>query len=148
MYWRRSRFLRSVVLPFALVAFLSACTGWQYETVEHPAPYESLALGEPEEVTVTLDDGRQVDLRHPFIRTDSIIGIGTVYDERNIAWKDTVRIALAEVSITIHHEQQPISDFLDDVCGEIGCEWTLDSGEKPRPDAQPLRAVRPLLQRG
>jgi len=42
-----------------------------------------------------------------------------------------IDVALAEESITIRHEEQPISDFLDDVCGEIGCEWTFDSGQEP-----------------
>jgi len=42
-----------------------------------------------------------------------------------------IDVALAEESITIHHEEQPISDFLDDVCGDIGCEWSFASGEKP-----------------
>jgi type II secretory pathway component GspD/PulD (secretin) len=42
-----------------------------------------------------------------------------------------IDVALAEESITIHHEERPIADFLDDVCDEIGCAWSFDPGENP-----------------
>jgi type II secretory pathway component GspD/PulD (secretin) len=42
-----------------------------------------------------------------------------------------IDVALGEESISIRHEERPISDFLDDVCGEIGCEWTFAPGEDP-----------------
>ena len=58
-----------------------------------------------------------------------------------------IDIALAEASITIRHEEQPISDFLDDVCREIGCEWTFVPGEEPLLSVEASPSP-PLLPRG
>ncbi len=78
LYFRRSRFLRRIVLPLTLVALVSACTKWK--TLEPPyAPSQ----GEYEKLRITGDDGTRVVIHDPQIEADSLRG--TVSDSDQIA---------------------------------------------------------------
>jgi hypothetical protein len=107
---RRSAIVRFLILPFTLTLSVTACT--RYRTVEHVAPYEMLKEDVPRRVTLIMTDGSRIVLRHPRVDGDSIFGIGTAYDERNIAIDDSVSIALAEIGHVEEQEQKPAYTIL------------------------------------
>ncbi len=93
LYFRRSRFVRVIVLPLTLVSLQSACTSY----VAMQSPYgQTILREEPGRIRVTLDDGSRVTISQPRIEGDSLLGIA--YDAKNRAYTDTVRVALAEVT--------------------------------------------------
>ena len=91
LYFRRSRFIRFVILPLTLTVWVSACTS----RVVIPPPYESSISEEPGTVMVTLDDGSRIKVYRPWIEADSLVGI--VYDTGNRAYTDTVHVALEDI---------------------------------------------------
>jgi hypothetical protein len=93
LYFRRSRFVRVIVLPLTLVSLQSACTSY----VAMQSPYgQTILREEPGRIRVTLDDGSRVTISQPRIEGDSLLGFA--YDAKNRAYTDTVRVALAEVT--------------------------------------------------
>ena len=99
-YYRRSRFLRRVVLPLVLVAFLSACRHW-VDTGPATAWPEPL----PSPTRITLKDGRtRIVLERPTIRSDSVIGMHKVGTERGFAVLDTLGVSLDDVQKLEHRE--------------------------------------------
>ena len=81
--YRRSPFLRRVVLPLTLLAFLSACHYWR--PLEPPIA-QAITEEEPGTVRVTLTDNSRIVLEEPRISGDSLIALG-----------DTVGVALNDV---------------------------------------------------
>jgi len=71
-YYRRSRFLRRVVLPLVLVAFLSACHHWVYLK---PPIERALAEEQPESVRLTLVDDSILVVKTPTIEGDTLFGV-------------------------------------------------------------------------
>ena len=74
LYFRRSRFIRFVVLPLTLVAFLPACTFHEWSTMQG-SPDLEIRSNRPEQIRVTVDDGSQVKMRNPWIQGDSILAL-------------------------------------------------------------------------
>jgi len=70
LYFRRSRFLRLVILPLTLLALLPACHSYSRVETTVGLP-ESL----PSPARFTLTDGRQLELEGAQVRGDSIIGM-------------------------------------------------------------------------
>jgi len=68
-HFRSSRFLRLVVLPLTLLAFIPACQGW---VGVKTAPGVGEALPNP--ARLTLKDGRQLELEGATIVADTILG--------------------------------------------------------------------------
>jgi len=83
LYFRRSPFLRRVILPLTLLAFLSACHKW---VPLEPPVTQAITEGEPGTVRVTLSDGWQRVLKEPHISGDSLVALD-----------DTVGVALDDV---------------------------------------------------
>lgn len=67
LYFRRSRFFRTVVLPLTLVALLPACYKWT--EVETTADSQF-----PDPIRVTLMDGRQIVVEDATVTADSLFG--------------------------------------------------------------------------
>ncbi len=67
LYFRRSRFIRFVVLPLTLIAFLPACYKWT--EVETTADSQF-----PDPIRVTLMDGRQIVVEDATVTADSLFG--------------------------------------------------------------------------
>ena len=74
LYFRRSRFIRTVILPLTLVALLPACTFHKWSTMQGSPDLEIMA-NRPEQIRVTVDDGSQVKMRNPWIQGDSILAL-------------------------------------------------------------------------
>ena len=76
---RCTPFMRSVIIPVTLVAFMSGCTRWA--VVFGPAPSaptaeaveELLAARNPEKVRVSRSDGTTVEITGPRVENDSIL---------------------------------------------------------------------------
>ncbi len=83
LYFRRSPFLRRVILPLTLLAFLSACHKW---VPLEPPVAQAIAEEEPGTVRVTLADDSRVVLKEPRVSGDSLVALD-----------DTVRVALDDV---------------------------------------------------
>ena len=82
LYFRRSRFLRFVILPLMLIAFLPACHKWV--ALEPPI---ALAIAEESgTIRVTLTDNSRMVLKEPRVSGDSLVALG-----------DTVGVALNDV---------------------------------------------------
>jgi hypothetical protein len=75
LYFRRSPFLRRVVLPITLLAFLSACHKW---VPLEPPVAQAVAERDPGTIRVTLADGSQVVLKEPRISGDSLMALEDV----------------------------------------------------------------------
>jgi hypothetical protein len=72
LYFRRSRFLRFVVLPLALVSFLSACHKW----VDLKPPIErAFAEEQPESVRLTLVDDSVLAVKTPTVEGDTLFAL-------------------------------------------------------------------------
>jgi hypothetical protein len=99
LYFRRTRFLRRVILPFTLLAFLSACRHW-VDTGPATAWPEPL----PSPTRITLKDHRRIVLERPTTRSDSIIGMHKVGTERGFAVLDTLGVSLDDVWKLEHRE--------------------------------------------
>jgi len=67
LYFRRSRFIRFVVLPLTLIAILPACYKWT--EVETTADSQF-----PDPIRVTLMDGRQIVVEDATVTADSLFG--------------------------------------------------------------------------
>ncbi len=80
LYFRRSPYVRRVILPLTLLAFLSACHKWV------PLYTQAITEEEPGTVRVTLADNSRVVLKEPHISGDSLIALD-----------DTVGVPLEEV---------------------------------------------------
>jgi hypothetical protein len=74
LYFRRSRFIRFVILPLTLVALLPACTFHKWSTMQG-SPDLQIRSKRPEQIRVTVDDGSQVEMRSPWIQGDSILAL-------------------------------------------------------------------------
>ena len=93
LYFRRSRFIRFVILPLTLVALLPACQGWVgvNTAVESPTAISG-------SIRVTLNDGEEIKLE------DATVTIDSVFGWREGAWRaapgetQPVRIALDDVA--------------------------------------------------
>ncbi len=101
-FFRRSSFLRLVVLPFALTLWLSACYKWTAletsgDSTELPSP-----------VRLTLTDGRQFELEGATIVGDTIVGMRRGSDQPGqIA--EQVRLSVAEVQKAEHKEKDELA---------------------------------------
>jgi hypothetical protein len=72
LYYRRSRFLRRVILPITLLSFLSACHKW----VELKPPYEqAFAEEQPEKVRLTVVGNSRLVLEEPRVQGDTLFGL-------------------------------------------------------------------------
>ena len=92
---RRSVFVRSFLLPFALLLWLAACQ--KYVMVQPPLE-RSLAEEKPTKVRVTLAEGGSVFIAHPRIEADSLVGLDAdSWDGRRKVYTNSVRIALDDV---------------------------------------------------
>ena len=77
-YYRRSRFLRRVILPITLLAFLSACHKW----VDLKPPFErALAEEQAERVRLTLVDYSVLVVKTPTIEGDTLIALDTRWQD-------------------------------------------------------------------
>ena len=86
-YFRRSRFLRSIVL-LTLVTFLPACHKW----VPLNRPFDQAITNDrPTLILVTDSDGVQTELNSPSIQAESVVGWDS--DRR-----ETLSVELADVS--------------------------------------------------
>ena len=72
LYFRRSPFLRRVILPLTLLAFLSACHKW---VPLEPPVAQAIAEEEPGTVRVTLTDSSRMDLEEPRVSGDSLVAL-------------------------------------------------------------------------
>ena len=82
LYFRRSPFLRFVMLPLALVSFLSACHKW---VPLEPPVAQAIAERDPGTVRVTLSDGWQRVLKEPHISGDSLIAFEDGKEPQTVA---------------------------------------------------------------
>ena len=73
LYFRRSPFLRRVILPLTLLAFLSACHKW---VPLEPPVAQAITEQEPGTVRITLTDNSRVVLKEPRVSGDSLIALG------------------------------------------------------------------------
>ncbi len=72
--FRKSQFLRLVVLPLMLVSFLSGCHKWvPIEPSVDVAP-EAAPL---EHVRLTMSDGRMLELQRAVVHEDTVFGSGS-----------------------------------------------------------------------
>ena len=72
LYYRRSRFLRRVILPITLLSFLSACHKW----VELKPPYEqAFAEEQPDKVRLTVVGNGRLVLEAPRVQGDTLFGL-------------------------------------------------------------------------
>ncbi len=92
-YFRRSRFIRFVILPLTLVALLPACYKWS--TVHGPPDWE-IRLARPDQIRVTVDDGSQVEMRSPWMQGDSIFALTTNQDTLVIRVSDVTKLEKRE----------------------------------------------------
>jgi len=90
-YFRRSAFLRLVVLPFTLLAFLPACHKWSEVRTTVDA---TTALPNP--ARLTLNNGDRITLEDATISGDSVVGIRERRSE--ISPIRRVAIALGDVA--------------------------------------------------
>ena len=81
--YRSSRFVRRVVLPLTLLAFLSACHKW---VPLEPPVAQAITEEESGTVRVTLTDNSRMVLKEPRVSGDSLVALG-----------DTVGVALDDV---------------------------------------------------
>ena len=72
LYFRRTRFLRRIVLPLTLLAFLSACHKWVQ--LEPPVAH-AIAAEELGTVRVTLTDSSRIVLKEPYVSGDSLMAM-------------------------------------------------------------------------
>ena len=79
LYFRRSPFLRRVILSLTLVAFLSACHKWV------PLYTQAITEEEPGTVRVTLADNSRVVLKEPHISGDSLIAFEEGKEPQTVA---------------------------------------------------------------
>ncbi len=105
LYFRRSRFIRFVILPLTLVALLPACQGWGgvNTAVESPTAISG-------SIRVTLNDGEEIKLEHATVTPDSVLGW------REGAWRaaalgegQPVRIALDDVARIDEQRIKPLA---------------------------------------
>ena len=89
LYFRRSRFIRFVILPLTLVALLPACYKWS--TVQGP-PDREITYGRPDQIRLTVDDGSQVKMRSPWIQGDSILALTVNRDTLVIRLSDVTKL--------------------------------------------------------
>jgi len=89
LYFRRSRFIRFVVLPLTLVALLPACYKW---SAVHGPPDQEIRYGRPDEIRVTVNDGSQVKMRSPWIQGDSILALNAIQDTLVIRVSDVTKL--------------------------------------------------------
>ena len=82
LYFRRSPFLRRVILPLTLLAFLSACHKW---VPLEPPVAQAVAEEAPGTVRVTLADGSQVVLKEPHISGDSLVAFEDGKEPQTVA---------------------------------------------------------------
>jgi len=99
LYFRRSRFLRFVILPLTLVAFLPACYKWTStnSTLESPT-----SILEP--VRITLTDGRRMELENAVVRSDSLVG-------NRKGTQDSISVPLSEVQKVEHMRASALSSL-------------------------------------
>ncbi len=68
-YFRRSRFIRFVILPLTLIAILPACYKWHGVGTNPASPTEVSSL-----TRITLTNGEEVMLRDVIVTADSVFG--------------------------------------------------------------------------
>ncbi len=69
LYFRRSRFIRFVILPLTLIAILPACYNWHGVGTNVVSPTEVSSL-----TRITLTNGEEVMLRDVIVTADSVFG--------------------------------------------------------------------------
>ncbi len=82
LYFRRSPFLRRVILPLTLLAFLSACHKW---VPLEPPVAQAIAERDPGTVRVTLADSSRIVLKEPHIMGDSLIAFEDGKEPQTVA---------------------------------------------------------------
>ncbi len=82
LYFRHSPFLRRVILPLTLLAFLSACHKW---VPLEPPVAQAIAEEEPGTVRVTLADNSRVVLKEPHISGDSLVAFEEGKEAQTVA---------------------------------------------------------------
>ena len=82
LYFRRSPFLRRVILPLTLLAFLSACHKW---VPLEPPVAQAISETEPGTVRVTLADNSRVVLKEPHVSGDSLIAFEEGKEPQTVA---------------------------------------------------------------
>ena len=94
-FLRQSRFVRSVLLPLALLMWLSACGP---RKVELASPYEqTIQTDRPGEIFVTLTNGERLRLVSPSVRADTLLGLK--YAPRTRRYTDSVTVAFSEIEL-------------------------------------------------
>lgn len=86
---RQSPFMRTVVIPVALLSFLSACHKWV--PVKDPVA-ASITQKRPEQVRVTTTDDERFVLKAPSVEGDTLSGVEANAEPRAIALADIATI--------------------------------------------------------
>ncbi len=97
-YFRRSAFLRIVVLPLMLAAFLPACYKWS------EMPGRNLPTSLPSPTRVTLTDGQQIVLTTGTVTEDSLFGRREGTPGPVLDTDQNVRVSLDDVQIVEHRK--------------------------------------------
>ena len=95
LHFRRSRFLRFVILPLTLIAFLPACYKWT--EVETTADSQL-----PDPIRVTLIDGRQFVVEDATVTADSLFGRPKGQPRPVLGEELGVRVSLNEIRKVEH----------------------------------------------
>ena len=90
---RRSKFIRSVVLPLTLVAVLPACYRWR------EIPGRNLPTKLPNPTRVTLTDGRKIEITAGTVTEDSLLGRRKETPGPVLDTDQNVRLSLDDVQI-------------------------------------------------
>jgi hypothetical protein len=105
---RRLRSPLSTVL--VIVATLNACTSWRVQSV---TPAQLVAEQQPHKVRLRGQDGTRTELRGPFVRGDSLLGLtkgdtaGVALNEvqvlevRRFDWLKTAGLTVLTVGVTL-----------------------------------------------
>ncbi len=102
LYYRGSRFLRFVIIPLTLVAFLPACHKW----VPLSRPFDqAIADDRPTLIRATDNDGVQIEMKSPWVRGDTLYGLPSRGDSRkpgDVIAVDTVTVGLSGLTRIEH----------------------------------------------
>jgi hypothetical protein len=98
LYFRRSRFFRTVVLPLTLVVFLPACHKW---VPLEPAVSQAIT-GNQGTVRVTLTDGQQIIMTTATVTEDSLFGRRKGTPGPVLDTDQNVRLSLDDVQSVEH----------------------------------------------
>ena len=107
LYFRRSRFIRFVILPLTLIALLPACHKWVGVETNVVSPTE---LSGP--IRVTLNDGEELNLEGATVTEDSIFGRRKGTPRSVLGEPQPIRIALDDVTDIEKEKVKPVESVL------------------------------------